>query len=138
MINNPGPEKMKFFQQSIDLNQAKDTGMAFTLISLLLGYLGGMGYFFPIAIILLIINMTSPKVFIPAAKIWISLSLLIGTVVSKVLLTIIFFLIVSPIGLIRKLIGKDSLQLNQWKKDQSSLFKERKHSFTRQDIDHPY
>jgi hypothetical protein len=129
---------MKFFQQSIDLHQAKDTGMAFTLIFLLLGYFWGMKYSYLIAIILLLINMIWPKIFIPAANIWISLSLLIGTVVSKIVLSIIFFLIVSPIGLMRKLMGKDSLQLNQWKKDQSSLFRERKHNFTSKDVENPY
>ena len=53
-------------------------------------------------------------------------------------LTIIFFILVLPIGFMRRLLGKDPMQLQKWKKDQTSAFKTREHVYTAKDIEHPY
>ena len=45
--------------------------------------------------------------------------------VSKIILTLIFFLIVTPVGLIRRWTGADSLQLKKWKQGTDSVFVER-------------
>ena len=42
-----------------------------------------------------------------------TVSFQIGQVIGKILLTIFFFLLVTPLGLILRLLGKDLLQLNQ-------------------------
>jgi len=127
-----------FIPKIITREQAKDTGMAMVLICLLIGYLGHQQKFFLISILVLIINMIWPPVFIPAAKLWFGLSRLLGTVMSKVILTLLFFTIVTPIGIIRRLTGADALQLGKWKKNHASVFKVRDHTFTSSDIKHPY
>lgn len=124
--------------KTITRDQAKDTGMALVLICLLIGYLGHQQKFFLISIAVLLINMIWPPVFMPAAKLWFGLSHLLGTVMSNVILTLIFFSIVTPIGFIRRLSGADSLRLRKWKKDHGSVFKVRNHTFTSNDIKHPY
>src|SRR5712691_6208446 len=43
---------------------------------------------------------------------WIGLSLLIGWVVTRVILTIVFFLVVTPIGLLQRLAGRSPLELH--------------------------
>src|SRR3990167_6806177 len=43
-------------------------------------------------------------------KLWISLALVMGAVMSRVLLTVIFFVLVTPIGWITRLIGKRFLE----------------------------
>jgi polyferredoxin len=47
--------------------------------------------------------------------VWMSLAIVLGYIVSTVLLTIFFFLVITPIGLIARLAGKDflSLKLNR-------------------------
>jgi hypothetical protein len=82
--------------------QAKDTGMAMVLICLLLGYWGKFPKFLPVAIALLILTMAWPKAFTPLAGLWFGLSHLLGNVVSRVILTILFYLLVTPIGVIRR------------------------------------
>ncbi len=42
---------------------------------------------------------------------WMSLGLVLGIIVSNVLLTIFFFLVITPIGLVARLAGKDFLRL---------------------------
>ena len=67
-----------------------------------------------------------------------SMTRLIGLVVSKILLSVIFFFVVTPMGLIRRMLGKDSLQLNEWKKGDGSVMKERNHTFQAQDLEKPF
>ena len=118
--------------------QARDTGMAMVLICLLFAYWGHHPRFLPLAIIVLLLTMIVPQVFRPLAVLWFGLSHVMGNVVSKVVLSIIFFVVVTPIGLIRRMTGKDSLQLRQWKKDQSSVFIAREGMIRPEDLQNPY
>ena len=124
--------------KKISPDQAKDTGMAMVLICLLIAFFGQKQQLGAIAILLLLINMIWPKIYKPLAKIWLGLSYLLGTIISTVLLSIIFFALVMPVGLVRRFLGKDSLQVKKWKKGRDSVFKARDHEFTSEDITHPY
>jgi len=119
-------------------DQARDTGMAMVLICLLLAYWGQHPRFLPLAIVLLLLTMAWPKIFRPAAVLWFGFSHLLGTVVSKIFLTILFFGLVTPIGLIRRWAGRDTLQLRQWKKDTDSVLIERKGAILPEDLVNPY
>jgi Saxitoxin biosynthesis operon protein SxtJ len=118
--------------------QAKDTGMAMVLICLLLGYAGKFPKFMPVSIILLFITMAWPKAFKPLAGLWFGLSHLMGQVVSKIVLTVIFFVVVTPIGLIRRRTGSDSLQIKKWKQGSESVFVERQGPVQDKDLLNPY
>jgi hypothetical protein len=118
--------------------QAKDTGLAMVLICLLLGYVGKFPKFLPVAIVLLIITMAWPKAFKPLAGLWFGLSHLLGSVVSRVVLTILFFLVVTPIGLIRRWKGADALQLKKWKQGRDSVFITRQGVIQDKDLMNPY
>jgi len=118
--------------------QAKDTGMAMVLLCLLLGYFGKFPRFLPLSIALLLLTMVWPAAFKPLATLWFGLSHLLGNVVSKVILTLIFYLLVTPIGLIRRWSRADSLQLKKWKTGPGSVFVEREGVITAKDLADPY
>ena len=118
--------------------QAKDTGMAMVLICLLLGYWGKFPKFLPVAIAVLILTMAWPNAFRPLAGLWFGLSHLLGSVVSRVVLTVLFFLIVTPIGVIRRWRGADALQLKKWKQDRGSVFVVREGPVQGKDMANPY
>ena len=138
MIDTTFKKIKEFIPKTISSNQAKDTGMAMVLICLLIAFFGQKQQLCGIAILLLLINMICPKIYKPVAKIWLGLSHLLGTIISRVLLSIIFFGLVMPVGLVRRFLGKDSLQIKKWKKGRKSVFKARDHEFTSEDIAHPY
>ncbi len=123
---------------SATLEQAKDTGMAMVLICLFLGYFGKFSRFLPLSIALLLLTMIWPKAFKPLAALWFGLSHVMGQVVSRILLTAAFLLIVTPIGLIRRLMGADSLQLKKWKQGTDSVFLERRGAIQDKDLLNPY
>jgi len=108
------------------------------LICFLLGYFSQRQDFFTLGIVLLLIDMIYPNLYRPVATIWFGLSNVLGTITSKVLLTVIFLVIVTPVGLIRRIAGADSMQLKRWKKDDSSVFGVREHIFKPEDIEKPY
>ena len=64
-----------------------------------------------ISIIFLILGLLNSKILAPVNKIWFKFGLLLGKIVSPLIMGIIFFLVVTPIGLIMRLLGKDVLNL---------------------------
>jgi hypothetical protein len=129
---------MQFFKRKTTKDESRDTGMAMVLLLLILaGTRKREGYLFG-AMALHVLNMTAPQVYRPFAVLWLGLSDLLGSVVSKILLSIVFFAVVTPIGMIRRFVGKDSLKLRAFKASQESALLERNHTFTSQDLERPY
>ena len=64
-----------------------------------------------ISIIFLILGLLNSKILAPLNKIWFKFGILLGRIVSPLIMGIIFFLVVTPIGLIMRLLGKDVLNL---------------------------
>ena len=83
---------------SASSDQSRDTGLAMVLLCLLLVYFWGQTNFVPIAMVLLVLTMAWPNAFRPLAFFWFGLSHFMGNIVSKVILSILFFLVVTPIG----------------------------------------
>lgn len=128
-----------FIPREISKEQAKDTGMAMVLISLLFAYFGSDTRFLLLAIVLLVLDMTIPTIFTQLAKAWLGLSHLLGTIVSRILLTLIFCILVVPMGLIRRFVFKaDAMKVKQWKQSSDSVFTVRDHLFQPDDIERPF
>ena len=127
-----------FIPMKITEDQAKDTGMAMVLISLLFVYFGQKNHYIILSIILLLLCMTIPGIYYPLAKIWLGLSNILGAVMSKVVLTLLFFLLVTPIGLIKKLFTPDPLRIREWGREKNSVFRVRDIPFEPEDIEKPY
>jgi energy-coupling factor transporter transmembrane protein EcfT len=118
--------------------QLTDAGMALVLILLLLAYFTACLPFFYLAIPALIITMAFPPLLYPFAKAWFAFSSLLGRFVSSFLLTIIFFLLVLPVAVFRRMAGRDRLQLRQYNRSERSAFHRRDHLFTKEDMERPF
>jgi hypothetical protein len=126
------------FKRPITKEQSKDTGMAMVLLLLLFSAAFKRQALITAAMVVLVIDMTFPLLYRPVAVLWLGLSHLLGTVVSKILLSLVFFGVVAPIGLARKLLGIDSLKLKDFKSGDNSVMIVRNHIFTGKDIEKPY
>ncbi len=58
---------------------------------------------------LILLGALWPKVLKPAYLVWMALAIVLGFLVSQVLLSLIFFLVITPLGLIARCAGKDFL-----------------------------
>ena len=72
-----------------------------------------------IAIIFLVLGLINSKILTPLNKLWFKFGILLGRIVSPVIMGLIFFLVVTPIALLMRIIGKDLLNLKFNKKDKS-------------------
>lgn len=124
--------------KNITKAQARDTGMAMVLICLIVGIFTHNNGWNVAAIALLVLNMTWPSAYTPVAYVWLGLSGLLGSVVSKVLLSIVFFVVVTPIAVLRRMMGKDSMRLKAFKQGQESVMVVRDHTYTAQDVEQPF
>jgi len=130
--------KPQFLNRNITTGQIRDTGMAIVLLLLILAASRKReGYLFA-AMALHVLNMIAPKIYRPIAVIWLGFSDLLGAMVSRILLSIVFFAVVTPISLLRRLFGKDSLKLRTFKAGRDSVMVERNHVFVAQDLERPY
>ena len=126
------------FWLSASRDQARDTGMALTLVALIVFFVTREIRYVTMATAILLLDMIWPSFFKPLAKVWFGLSHVLGTVMSKVILSLAFFLVLTPMGLLRKALGKDSLHVACWKKGTESVFRVRDHTFTAADIEQPF
>ena len=65
----------------------------------------------PIALIFLLLGLFKSKILIPLNNVWIKLGEILGLIIAPLVMCIIYFIIVTPIGLLMKIIGKDLLGL---------------------------
>ena len=82
--------------------------------------------------------MVFPKLYNPISVFWLGLSKLLGKLVSKLILMLVFFIIVTPIEIIRKLIGIDSLKLKKFKQGNESVMNIREITFSPKNMDKPF
>tara|TARA_Y200000002_G_scaffold127934_1_gene105493 strand:- start:171 stop:563 length:393 start_codon:yes stop_codon:yes gene_type:complete len=64
-----------------------------------------------ISVLFLILGILNSKILSPLNKIWFKFGLLLGKIISPIIMGVIFFLVVTPIGFIMKLLGKDLINL---------------------------
>jgi len=64
-----------------------------------------------IAIIFLLLGIANSKLLSPLNKLWFKFGLLLGQIVSPLIMGLIFFVVVTPIGIIMRLSNKDLLNL---------------------------
>ena len=71
-----------------------------------------------ISLIFLVLGLLNSKILTPFNKIWFKFGIFLGKIISPLIMGIIFFLVVTPIGLIMRILGKDVLNL-KYNKDES-------------------
>ena len=62
-----------------------------------------------ISIIFLILGLMNSKLLTPLNKLWFKFGLFLGSIVSPIVMGIVFFLVITPTGLVMKIMGKDLL-----------------------------
>lgn len=124
--------------RSLTKNQIRDSGLALALLAQIVSFILSERVFGIVACILLIACMTLPTLFTPFAWCWWNLAFLLNAVVSRILFGAIFFSIITPISLSRKLFGGDPFKQKLWKCKGTSAFTERNHEYSIGDIQRPF
>jgi hypothetical protein len=72
---------------------------------------GRWPFYLAIAGVFLLIALVRPQVLAPLNRLWTRLGLLLGRIVSPLMLGFIFYVVMTPIGLVMRLLRKDTLRL---------------------------
>ena len=104
-------------KEEIKLSSDRSFGIVFLLVFLALGtWVVLRGYsegwlFLAGSVILFVVTLARPSILGPLNRAWFKFGLLLGQVVNPLMLGVVFFLVITPIAVIRRLLGKDSLRL---------------------------
>ena len=72
-----------------------------------------------ISIVFLFLGLINSNILNPLNKLWFKFGIFLGKIISPLVMGIVFFLVVTPTGLIMKFLGKDLLKL---KKNKNSTY----------------
>ena len=104
-------------EEEIKVSSDRSCGIVFTLVFLAVGtwtVLGGQSkgwLFLAVSALFFIVALACPTILGPFNRTWMKFGLLLSRVVNPLILGVVFFLIVTPMAVVRRLLGKDSLHL---------------------------
>ena len=68
-----------------------------------------------LSIIFFILGILNSKLLAPLNKLWFKFGIFLGSIVSPVVMGLVYFLVVVPVGMFMRLLGKDLLKKNKIK-----------------------
>jgi len=106
-----------FFEEEIrNIKSGKKEVRQFGItIGIVLGLLGGLlflrqkdfyAYFLIFSAAFFVSALVLPALLKPVQKVWMSLAIVIGWFMTRVILTVLFYLVVTPIAIVARIFGK--------------------------------
>ena len=68
-----------------------------------------------LSIIFFFLGILNSKLLTPLNKLWFKFGILLGSIVSPIVMGIVYFIVVTPIGIFMRLLGKDLLKKDKVK-----------------------
>ena len=68
---------------------------------------------FILSLIFLVLGVLNSKFLTPLNKLWYKFGIFLGSIVSPIVMGIVFFIVVTPTGIIMRFLGKDLLRVNK-------------------------
>lgn len=112
-------------------NQRSDLRSFGLTIGIIAGLLGGLFlwygkdhylYFLIVSAIFSTLGLFLPNLLKPFHKVWMTLAVIMGWVMTRLILFVLFFLVVTPIGLLARFLNRDLLRLKVDKAPRSSYW----------------
>ena len=97
----------------------RNFGIVFTIVFLIISFWpllksGDIRYWsLAISLIFFVLAIMNSKILTPLNKIWMKFGFVLGKIISPIVMGFIFFFVVTPTGIIMRLLGKDILNLKK-------------------------
>ena len=110
-------------QQKIKLPSNRNFGIIFSIVFLIISLWPLLSqndiriWSLIIAGIFLVLGLINSKLLLPLNKIWFKFGIFLGNFIAPIVMGIVYFMVVTPTGLIMRLLGKDLLNLKKNNKD---------------------
>jgi hypothetical protein len=125
-------------KRNLNTAQIFGSGLALILLSLLLYIFLENRIFLNISLGLTIFLMIWPTPFKYFGYLWFAFGEALGYIVSRIILSVVYIVLVIPVGLMKRAKIRRNMQLNVFKRDTSSVFKPRNYHFSDKDFDKPF
>ena len=79
-----------------------------------------------ISLIFLILSLMNSKLLTPLNQLWSRFGLLLGNIVAPIVMGLVFFLVVTPVGIVMRIMGKDLIRKKLNKNNKSYWIKREK------------
>jgi multisubunit Na+/H+ antiporter MnhG subunit len=119
-----------------DKKELKKFGLSVGIVVFILGIIlfacekSSFLYFLIIGGVLILSGVLLPKFLLPFQKIWMIFAVIMGFAMTRIILAVLFYLIITPISLITKLLRKDFLNL-KIEKEKSSYWNMRDEEYSK-------
>ena len=110
-------------QQNLKLPSNRNFGIVFAIVFLIISLWPLLSqneirfWSLIISIIFLSLGLINSKLLLPLNKIWFKFGMYLGNFIAPIVMGVIYFFVVTPTGLIMKMLGKDLLNLKKSNKD---------------------
>ena len=121
-------------QQNIKLPSNRNFGIVFAIVFLIISLWPLLNqneihyWSLIISIIFLSLGLINSKLLLPLNKIWFKFGIFLGNFIAPIVMGIVYFMVVTPTGLIMKMLGKDLLNLKKSNKDSYWIKKDNSNS----------
>ena len=112
-------------KSKIKINSNRNFGLVFFFVFMIIGLWpltsGGSIRIWAaiISVVFLILGLMNSRLLTPLNKLWFKFGTILGIVIAPIVMGIIFFLVITPTGLIMNIMGKDLLNKRYSKKKES-------------------
>ena len=109
-------------------------GILFTIVFFIISFWpllksGDIRYWsLAISLIFFVLAIMNSKILTPLNKIWMKFGFVLGKIISPIVMGFIFFFVVTPTGIIMRLLGKDILNLKKNNKNSYWIKKDNKNN----------
>ena len=110
-------------RKNIKIGSNRSFGIVFFIIFLIIGLLPLLNenevriWAILICFVFLILGVLTSKILSPLNKIWFKFGIFLGNFIAPIVMGFIYFVVVTPTGLIMKALGKDLLNLKKNNKE---------------------
>lgn len=126
---------MSTSDQSNEHNNSLETVSTLAFVCILLGILFKFEALFYIAMALLFIGIFIKRLSSTIAKFWLKFADLIGYINTRIILTAVFFFILTPLAFIYRLLHGDFLNITNKETDRKSYWHSRIHLYQPKDFE---
>jgi len=105
--------------KNIKISSNRSFGIVFFLVFLIIGLWPMLSngemriWSLVISIIFFILGILNSKILTPLNKIWFKFGIFLGNFIAPIIMGIVFFLVVTPIGILMKILKKDLINLKK-------------------------
>ncbi|MEX6688188.1 hypothetical protein QTN47_11815 [Danxiaibacter flavus] len=131
-------KSIKKIFEPVTKKQCIEFGVVAILVMAMLALFNKQNGYVIVIMLLCLVSLIVPLAFYPFTVIWFGLAKILSSISSQVILTIIYFLVVTPVGLIRKLRGADGMKIKAFKKSGDSVMLTRDHAYSAKDFEHTF